>query len=392
MRDRREDPQTLSNDLFCMRGVGILLVVFVHVLGVDAVHGVRKLFPANRMDLRIAVELIHSFNMAVMLICSGVAVAAFGRADLSFSHFLRKKLNKLIVPMLVWAPVLYVMQEFSRGVPHGTEGWLRLLGNVPHTWFPPYAIFWFVHALVGCTLLTWLFQRFAFPKLGRWGGPTYFVFALLLYFGALLVRPLLSQGLGDYLTLILYWNRFFALGLFLHPWLLPARQALSRLRGTHQALLPVGLFAVIVLVYAALPRAHYDFAYVINGPLGFCMLFSLAIFLRNRARLGAAIWQDVWGRFVFAGSISMIIYLFHLYFVSGMRMVLQRWHPETLLAVHLVLGFVAGCLGPWILFQCFKGHPLFHWSAGIPRRLPSPPSSREEPRGEAAPIPWTSKL
>jgi fucose 4-O-acetylase-like acetyltransferase len=392
MRDRREDPQTLSNDLFCMRGVGILLVVFVHVLGVDASHGVRKLFPASRMDLRIAVELIHSFNMAVMLISSGVAVAAFGRANLTFPQFLRKKLHKLILPMLVWAPVLYLMQEVSRGIPHGTEGWFKLLGHVPHTWLPPYAIFWFVHALVGCTLLTWVFQRFAAPKLGRWSGPSYFGIALVLYFAVLSLRPQLGKGLGDYLVLILYWNRFFALGLLVHPWLVPARQALSRLSVPGQALLPAGIFAVIVFVYVALPRAHYDMAYVINGPLGFCMLFSLAIFLRNRARLGAALWHDVWGRLVFAGSISMIIYLFHLYFVSGMRMALQRWHPETLLAVHLVLGFVSGCLGPWLLFQFFKGHPLFHWSAGIPRNPPAPPSSREPPRGEAAPIPWTSKL
>ncbi|MDC0707996.1 acyltransferase [Stigmatella sp. ncwal1] len=392
MRDRREDPKTLSNDLFCMRGVGILLVVFVHVLGVDASHGVRKLFPPNRMDLRIAVELIHSFNMAVMLICSGVAVAAFGRSNLSLSHFLRKKLNKLIVPMLVWAPVLYLMQEFSRGVPHGTSGWLKLLGNVPNTWFPPYAIFWFVHALVGCTLLTWLFQKFATPKLGRWSGPLYFGLALLTYAAVASLRPPLGQGLWDYLSLILYWNRFFALGLLIHPWLLPARQALSRLSGTHQALLPAGLFAIIVLVYAALPRAHYDLAYVINGPLGFCMLFSLATFLRNRAHLGGVIWQDVWSRLTFAGSISMIIYLFHLYFVSGMRMALERWHPETLLAVHLVLGFLGGCIGPWVLFQCFKGHPLFHWSAGISKHLPAAQVRRGQPRSEAAPIPWTSKL
>ena len=65
-----------------MRGIGILLVVVVHVLGVDAVHGVRQLFDSGRADLRVAVELVHSFNMAVMLMGSGVAVAAFGRADL----------------------------------------------------------------------------------------------------------------------------------------------------------------------------------------------------------------------------------------------------------------------------------------------------------------------
>jgi fucose 4-O-acetylase-like acetyltransferase len=387
MRDSREDTLTLSNDLFCMRGLGILLVVVVHVLGVDASHGVRKLFPPERMDLRVVVEFLHSFNMAVMLMGSGVAVAAFGRADLSLGDFLRKKVNKLLIPMLVWAPVLFLMQELSKGGVRGAEGWLGLLVRVPNTWFPAYSIFWFVHALVGCTLLAWLFRKLAAPALGRWSELVYFSAALLLHFA---VRTWGVPGLGmagEYLEFILSWNRFFGLGMLVYPWLAPVRQALARAGGTLQALLPVLFFGLIALVYTLVPAEQYAWACAINGPLGFCMLLSLASLLRNRVSAWGDVWKAAWRRLVFVGSISMVLYLFHLYFVSGTRIALERWSPGTPLAVHVVLGLLAGCVGPWFLFQAFKGSPLFQWSVGLSVRVPKVKAPESPPQGNLAPIP-----
>jgi fucose 4-O-acetylase-like acetyltransferase len=393
MRARAEASQTLSHDLFCMRGIGILLVVLVHVLGVDASHGVRKLFPAGRTDLQVLVELIHSFNMAVMLMGSGVAVAAFGRGDSTLSDFLRKKLTKLLIPMLVWAPVLFLMQELSRGErPHGLAGWLELLFRVPGTWFPAYSIFWFVHALIGCTLLAWLYRRFGASRLGRWSGPVYLGLALILHFVASAWKARTGDSAAAYLEFILYWNRFFALGMLLFPWLGAVGEALSRRTVALQALVPGVFLSLIIAVYTVLPANAYAVVCVINGPLGFCMLFSLAVFLRNRGPAWGAVWQAAWSRLVFTGSISMTIYLFHLYFVAGTRIVLERVHPETLLMVHVGLGLLAGCAGPWLLYRAFKGFSWFQWSVGLPVRSPSQPSRQEPPRDGLAPIPWTPKL
>ncbi|MDY7225308.1 acyltransferase family protein [Hyalangium rubrum] len=368
MRDNREDIQRLSSDLYSMRGIGILLVVVVHVLGVDATHGVRKLFAADRTDLRVVVELLHSFNMAVMLMGSGVAVAAFGRADLSLFDFMRKKVNKLLVPMLVWAPVLFLMQELTRGAVHGREGWLSVLLRMPTTWFPAYSIFWFVHALVGCTLMAWLFRKYAASALGRWSGAVYFGLAVLLHLLAIPWSD--SSNVGGYVEMILSWNRFFGLGLLVYPLLPAVRQAIARWPVALQALLPTAFFALIVLIYAVFPEELYPVVCGLNGPLGFGMLFSLIVFLRQRVSEGGAAWKEAWSRLVFTGSISMTLYLFHIYFVSGMRIALERLHPGMPLAVHFVLGCLAGCVGPWLLFQAFKGLPLFHWSVGLTLRVP----------------------
>ncbi|WP_224244346.1 acyltransferase family protein [Hyalangium gracile] len=369
-----------------MRGIGILLVVLVHVLGVDAVHGVRKLFPPNRADLRVLVDIIHSFNMAVMLMGSGVAVAAFGKEDPSLVDFLRKKLNKLFVPMLVWAPVLFLMQELSWGLPHGKEAWLKLFLQMPTTWFPPYSIFWFVHALVGCTLVAWVFRRFAAPVFGRWTWAAYFGLTLVMHLAASPWTSLHTGVLNEYVELILYWNRFFALGILVYPWLAPVRQWLSRSAVSVQALVPATFLGLIILVYALLPLEQYSVVNAINGTLGFCMLFSLTVFLRGRSLHWGSVWRFAWSRLSFTGSISMILYLFHLYFVSGMRIGLERLHPETAVGVHVVLGTLAGCVGPWLIYMLFKGQGWFHWSIGSSRPVPRPVPA-EQPREGLAPTP-----
>ncbi|MFL5358716.1 hypothetical protein [Archangium sp.] len=102
------------------------------------------------------------------------------------------------------------------------------------------------------------------------------------------------------------------------------------------------------------------------------MLLSLAAFLRSLARTWGVLWKRVWRRLVFAGSISMLLYLFHIYFVSGMRLALERVFPGAPLSVHLVLGVLAGCSGPWLLLLAFKGLRPFRWSIGLSRRNLAP--------------------
>ncbi len=369
MSHGREATRTLSEDLFCLRGMSILLVVIVHVLGVDAAHGVRKLFPEGWAGLRLPVEFIHSFNMAVMLMGSGVAVAAFGRMDCTLGEFARKKLNKLVVPMLLWAPVLLVTQRLTKGVPQGAEGWLDLASRIPNAWFPPYSIFWFVHVLVWCTLLAWALRKFAGPMLGRWTGLVSVGLALLLHLGVKSWRAYTGAASGDYVEFVLYWNRFFSLGLFLYPWLGPARAFLARLPVALLALVPVGAFSLIALVQWVLPVGFYKEGRLLIGPLGFSALLALAVLLRTVS--GSRLRRQASAGLLFIGAESMHFYLFHIYFVSGTRILLERLNPGTPLAVHLVLGCLAGLLGPWLLLRATRERRSVQWStrlSGLPTR------------------------
>lgn len=387
VQGERTENHSISGDLFCMRGFGIVLVVLVHVLGVDDQHGVRKLFVPARMDLRIAYDFIHSFNMTVMLIAAGVAVSAFGRVNRSLVGFTRKKLDKLVVPMLIWAPALLLMQELSVRVPQGAAAWQQLLARVPTAWFPVYAIFWFVHVLVWCTLLSWLFRRYAAHLFGRFGALVYVSAACLLHLAVIeWTGPRPTTTLGEYVALVTYWNRFFGLGLFIQPFMGDACRALARFSAPRQALVSLGLVFLMVTTYLALPREDYELVCIINGPLGFCWLISLSVFLGSRARQGGAVWKALRERFVTVGSVSMLFYLFHIYFVSGMRIALERLSPGMPLAVHLALGWAVGLIGPWIIYQVLKDQPLFRWSIGFPPRKPDPVPSGETSRPEPAPV------
>jgi len=289
--------------------------------------------------------------------------------------------------MLVWAPVLFLTQELLRNRPHGGEEWLGVLRQVPSTWFPPYSIFWFVHALIGCTLMAWLFRKHAEPVLGRWSGAVYVGASLVLYQGVNFWMERTHHGVAEYLDLILYWNRFFGLGLAVYPWLAPVSRWISRQAVSLQVLVPVGFLSILTLVYAVLPTEQYEVARTINGPLGFCMLFSLVVFLRQRGLEWGGAWKEGWKRLMHAGSLSMVIYLFHLYFVVGTRVALGRWLSEPQIALHVGLGILAGCLGPWVIAQVFKGVPLFHWSIGSTMPAPRPRVVEEPPRQGLAPIP-----
>jgi fucose 4-O-acetylase-like acetyltransferase len=372
--------KTLSDEMFFIRGVSLLLVVLVHVLGVESFQGVRKLFSPEREDLRFAAGVIHSFNMAVMFIGSGAALSLFGGRATSFGEFLHKKLRKLVVPMLVWAPVFLYVQEFSRARPHTLGGWLELLAQAPAAWFPPFAIFWFVHALVGCTALAWAYQRLV-PVLGRWEGLVYLGLSVVLH-AAVEAWELPMAGAGPrYLRLILFWNCFFVLGMSLAPWLALAHRRLSRLPLALQGLLPAGLLALMVLLYASgLAEGQLDPRQV-NGPLGFCMQFTLAVFLLSVARSMGAGWKALVTRICYVGSISMPLYLFHIYFVSGVRLALERVLPETPLALHLALGSLVGLMGPLSLYLLLERSPAFRWSIGLSRvpqgalKASSPPLS-----------------
>ncbi len=89
-------------------------------------------------------------------------------------------------------------------------------------------------------------------------------------------------------------------------------------------------------------------------------------------------WKGAWSRLVVTGSLSMTIYLFHIYFVVATRVVLTRFLPEPMAAVHIAAGVLAGCVGPWVLFQLVKGLPFFQWSMGL--SLPAPSRHGEEAR------------
>jgi hypothetical protein len=62
----------------------------------------------------------------------------------------------------------------------------------------------------------------------------------------------------------------------------------------------------------------------------------------------------------------MPLYLFHIYFVSGARQALEAVLPGAPPALHVVLGWSAGLLGPLGLYLLLRRNRAFLWSIGAP--------------------------
>jgi hypothetical protein len=362
------ETKTLSGDLFFIRGTTISLVVLFHVLGADPTTGVRSFFSPDRDDLRAIAQFIDTFNMDVMFIGSGVAVSLFGRPDRSLWAFLTRKLDKLLIPMLVWAPVFLVVKALSKARPQDWSEWVSLLSRVPTAWSPRFSIFWFVHALIWSTFLFWIFRRATGRRrLGRWEGPVYLALALLFRALAAWWNTRSPGELIGTVEYFLYWNIFFAFGVVIHPYLHPLRTELQSMPRWALTLMPLAFFVAIFVHWQLYPEVHLDRSYLLDGPLAFCMELSLAVLVRDLFRQSGAACDWLQGRIVLVGSISMIVYIFHIYFLSGTRLLLLKLFPGQPLSAHLVFGWLAGIGGPLLLFWTLKNHRLFRWSVGLSR-------------------------
>jgi fucose 4-O-acetylase-like acetyltransferase len=351
------DYKSLSEDLFFVRGVSIILVVLVHVLGVEGHQGLRSLFHPELPALKYTAELIHTFNLAVMLIGSGVAWRSFARPDPSVGSFFRKRLQKLVLPLLIWLPVMMLVECFSKGRTPTVAGVLGGLIDPDQA-----SIFWFIHALLWCTFLGWFLRRVT-PRV-EW------------LFPVAIVGQLMSSRLfpGSYADFVLYWFCYFSFGIAIGPLLSAAREWLAA-KGRLGLLAPVGLFLLLVGLYHLAPADNYQRIRPLSGPAGFLMQLALAVTLGDILKRTA---HAVRAYIVRCGSASMALYLFHIYFVSGSRMALSRVLHTQSVPFHLLVGWTAGFVGPWLLWTRLKSNRLFLLSVGM---------SRERADGESALLP-----
>lgn len=355
------DRKSLSDDLFFVRGVSIMLVVLVHVLGVAGHQGLRSLFSPELPALKYAAELIHTFNLAVMLIGSGVAWRSFAPRDPSLVSFFRKRLQKLALPLAIWLPILMLVECLSKGRTPTAAGVFGGLVDPERA-----SIFWFIHALLWCTFLGWLLRRVT-PRV-EW----LFPIALVGQFVSSRLFP------GSYAGFVLYWLGYFAFGIAIAP-LLPAARGWLASKGRLGLLAPVGLFLLLVGLYHLAPADHYQRIRPLSGPVGFLMQLALAITLGDILKRTA---YAVRAQIVQCGSASMALYLFHIYFVGGARLALTRVLHTQNVPFHLLVGWTAGFVGPWLLWIRLKSNRLFLLSVGM---------ARDVAKGEGALLPVTHR-
>jgi hypothetical protein len=153
------------------------------------------------------------------------------------------------------------------------------------------------------------------------------------------------------------------LGLMVYPWLAPFRAWLERLPVWRLGVLATVGISLLGLLHSTFPRELYLQTRMFTGPAAFFLLVMFAVLLR--AVSWRRVWKRVQGQLVFTGANSMNFYLFHIYFVSGTRILVERIFPGTPLMVHVALGVLVGYLGPYALFWALKERRSFQWGTRL---------------------------
>lgn len=297
-----------------VRGVGIVLVVYGH-----AARGVNLagLFDDEQI-FKTTDYLIYMFHMPLFFIVSGFLFHPPTNTDVKLLlNRILKLGERLIYPLVLWTYIyLFAKLLFSGSVNQAIA--LADIG-LP---LPPVDHFWFLWAL----FLIQLVSVATSMALGGWLG-------LLALVSIAALGAAVGPG-GAYLGNAVYYAPFFVLGLLLSrvPILLRAETlaiaGMAIFVATEVLAVTQGLLGApkqVLAMIAALSFVMMVAGYVTLWPGS--MLLRLAVFL---------------------GRESMAIFLAHVFFSAAVRIGLLMAGVEDTV-VHLVLGTVAGIIGPLAL-------------------------------------------
>ncbi|CAN5734239.1 N/A [soil metagenome] len=365
---RVDTPEVLTNPsprigwLDTFRGMTILLVVVGHVLGGLAFSSFVS--EENRARLWAAYHLLYTFRMPALFIASGLFVARSLRRGLP--RFLDSKFRTLAYPYLLWSLLGWGVHSIASGMTNTPADPLAPLKML----YDPLKGVWFLYVLFVVMLI---YGLWAWSGKGRLG-------FLALGIVAHLAVPLL-ESVPTLPALVAQYAVYLGLGLVLadHVGKFSIRLSARRL----VILTPLSFLAMKGAVALGFEKSpSLDLLPALAGTAG---LFGAAMLID---RLPIAETLRHWGRH------SLSIYLAGGHASVATRLILFKGLGLTALAPHLVLGGLAGLLGPLALVACCRwigfGY-LFSWPAATesdPDRTRSP---ARHPVGLDAGLPTPSR-
>jgi fucose 4-O-acetylase-like acetyltransferase len=296
------------------RGIGIILVVFGHVLRGLANAG---MFPASS-PIWLLDYAIYTFHMPLFFLLSGL----FAERSLSkgTGPFWRSKFLTVVYPYFLWSLVQgLLLVGFAGMTNNASSPWLRL-GSI--LWLP-LAPFWFLYSLFFCHLL--------FTVLRKLDRRILLGLAVLAYAAGEIYRggvhdispfPDTTRGFLFYMLGVIATER---------SW--PAMSAQPR----------VWIASAIVMVASVAVGLAWNVPYEVLLPAalaGITLTAALA-----QADFPTTRFLQMLGRF------SMVIFVTHIIIASGLRIILLRFTPIQDPMLHLLIGVCAGLLLPIIAYR-----------------------------------------
>jgi fucose 4-O-acetylase-like acetyltransferase len=315
------------------RGIGIILVVIGHALGglIDSPLG------AGQNAFRSAFFAIYSFHMPLFFLLSGLLVPQ--RIDTGGLTFLRGLISTMAWPYFLWSVIQHSV-VFSLGAlaNHPENHYWTLLLSLP---WEPFSQFWFLYALFWMHVLAALWLK----PIGR---EAFVLLALALKALILLLPlPVAIKLLGHHMF-------FYAVGVWLGT--AGLEQMLFRHKPIFRALLLPLAAVIIMATYFTLSRFAPDLPIATAAspkianlawrfPVMAAAIFGVA------ASLSIARFEWVSGAewLGYLGRMSMPIFILHIMFIAGLRIVLIRYQLVTDVYLILAMLVMVGLIGPLIV-------------------------------------------
>jgi fucose 4-O-acetylase-like acetyltransferase len=336
--------ETLSKDLYFIRGIAIALVALGHVIG-NRDSGIRQLYDQDIPYMGWIYNFIYTFHMPIFFIISGISFSIFSTSNNSYKKFINSKFIRIIIPLVCWAPIYYIFRTLSGSIKFSFTG---LIQSVIY----PNFIFWFFHALLLATVLSFILINKLSSK------TIYYIISTALF--------ALSFSLKEPLVDISFFNTFYALGIAIAPYIAKIRLRLEKMPSTLILLLLLICTVLMLSINYLLGKDYGLVAKFMNGIIGFAFMYILATWNQpfpmfqwlNRFS------QSIADIFVYFGLLSMTIYLLHILVGSTTRTILVKIGITDPL-VQFTFGYIASTLGPILIYSFLhKRSKLFRYSIG----------------------------
>jgi glucan biosynthesis protein C len=135
-----------------LRGLAILLMVLGHVIGYSSEMGLKV---KDDSPWRFVYYVLQYIRMPLFTVISGYVYAYKPLARFSSTrHFLGRKINRLLIPLVVVATLFFIVQYITPGTNAKVY-----IGDIWQIYFFPYGHFWFLQGMMVVFLIITALER-----------------------------------------------------------------------------------------------------------------------------------------------------------------------------------------------------------------------------------------